>query len=421
MSKILKNSTGSIIEIEELGIIVPASSQITVQTEDYLTLASADCVSELTPFINSGDLVVNNGSSDLAVAEALIFIRSSDDAETIIAKDPNSLNEKTVQGQLDKISDTVFNPVENDLVALQVVLDNNGLNISNNSWQSLPFNTTIIQNDSSTIDLNPSDDEEIRIKKDGLYLVSYNVNVEQPDENKPDEIEFRVVQNGSQIDLSERTFKVEHKNLFGIISHGFLIEASAGDTLNLQVINNDSKDYELKNQVVFFAVKLSNATGPSASTETSRSDLIQGGVCELIHTVSQSLTGTGTVLINWGQSDVIDANHYSFSGNVITFNKAGRYKVMSKVNFDLNGGARARVLNRWQHAVGSGAFSNIAKSVSYCYMRANNASDDGTCNSMFTYEVASGDRLRLSAQNSANNSQTIANESNVYIEFLGKT
>jgi len=310
---------------------------------------------------------------------------------------------------------------EVDLISLQTILDSDGLAISNNSFQSLIFNSIDIENDSTTLDLDTSNNEDVRIKKDGLYMVSYSTNFEQPDENKPDELEWRVTKNGSSIRKSERRFKVEHKNLYSIVSHDFLLEANANDVLNLQVKNNDNKDYELFNPITFYIIKLSNKTGPGASGNfsASRSDLLQGGVAELIHDVSQSLTGTTAITLSWGGSEVIDTNHYSFSGNEITFNKAGRYKVISKVNFDLNGGARARVLNRWQHAASVGGFSDILKSTSYCYMRANNASDDGTCLSIFTYNVAVGDRIRLTAQNSANNSQTIADESNVLLEFLG--
>jgi len=310
---------------------------------------------------------------------------------------------------------------ERDLISLQALLDSDGLAISNNTFQSLIFNSIDIENDSNTIDLNTANNEDVRIKKDGLYMVSYSTNFEQPDDNKPDELEWRVTKNGTSIRKSERRFKVEHKNLYSIVSHDFLLEADANDVLNLQVKNNDNKDYELFNPVTFYVIKLSNKTGPGAngSISISRSDLLQGGVAELIHTSSQNLTGTNAITVNWGTSEVIDSTHYSFSGNEITFNKAGRYKVISKVNFDLNGGARTRVLNRWQHATGSGAFSNILKSTSYCYMRSNNASDDGTCLSVFTYNVGVGDKIRLTAQNSANNSRTIADESNVVLEYLG--
>jgi len=315
----------------------------------------------------------------------------------------------------------VLQYIEKDLISLQALLDSDGLAISNNTFQSVVFNSVDIENDSATMDLNTANNRDVRIKKSSLYLVSYNTNFEQPNENKPDELEWRVTKNGSSIRKSERRFKVEHKDLWSIVGHDFLLEANANDVLNLQVKNNDNKDYELFNPITFYVIKLSNKTVSSGggSSAISRSDLLQGGVAELIHTSSQNLTGTNAITVNWGASEVIDSNHYSFSGNEITFNKAGRYKVISKVNFDLNGGARTRVRNIWQHATSAGAFSNIEKSVSYCYMRSNNASDDGTCLSVFTYNVGVGDKIRLTAQNSANNSRTIADESNVILEFLG--
>jgi hypothetical protein len=66
MSKILKNTTGSPVDISDVGVTVPASSQITIPPTDYLLYADSDNVITL---VGAGTLVVNDGSSDLGINE----------------------------------------------------------------------------------------------------------------------------------------------------------------------------------------------------------------------------------------------------------------------------------------------------------------------------------------------------------------
>lgn len=84
MSKILKNTTGSVISLDVLGIDIAASSQITVNEEDFLLLASSESVTELTPLISSGDIVVNNGIVDLSATDGENFVKYPDNAPNII-------------------------------------------------------------------------------------------------------------------------------------------------------------------------------------------------------------------------------------------------------------------------------------------------------------------------------------------------
>lgn len=99
MAKILKNTTGSVVSLVKLGLDVPASSQITVDINDYILLASDDSVTELTTLINSGDIVVNDGTQDLIVSNgvslsrAIDFIKYPDTAFNIrFLSDPERVN-----------------------------------------------------------------------------------------------------------------------------------------------------------------------------------------------------------------------------------------------------------------------------------------------------------------------------------------
>ena len=74
MSKILKNTTVSDIELDALGYTIPASGQVNFDATEFQLLASDDVIAEMTPFLTSGDLVVNDGVQDLTLAEGLRFL-----------------------------------------------------------------------------------------------------------------------------------------------------------------------------------------------------------------------------------------------------------------------------------------------------------------------------------------------------------
>ena len=78
MSKILKNTTGTAIELPRLGITVPASGQEEIKTEEFLDAATDDALSEITAFLNSGDIVVNDGINDLSATYGLYHLLYTD-------------------------------------------------------------------------------------------------------------------------------------------------------------------------------------------------------------------------------------------------------------------------------------------------------------------------------------------------------
>ena len=77
---IVKNNGGSPITIEDLGITVPATSQITFSDQfEYEEIASSD---DLRDEVNSGNLVVNDGSSDLSSANGVLYLTLYNAKET---------------------------------------------------------------------------------------------------------------------------------------------------------------------------------------------------------------------------------------------------------------------------------------------------------------------------------------------------
>jgi hypothetical protein len=75
--KILKNNTAANILINDTGISIPALGSYTIQITEYLLwAASADVISK----INSGNITVNDGVSNLNTTEGLSYIAYPDHA-----------------------------------------------------------------------------------------------------------------------------------------------------------------------------------------------------------------------------------------------------------------------------------------------------------------------------------------------------
>lgn len=72
MSKILKNNSGSTVTISDTGVSIPNASQYVIPAQDYwLWAASGNVVTA----IGAGNLVVNDGSSDLSISNGTDLIK----------------------------------------------------------------------------------------------------------------------------------------------------------------------------------------------------------------------------------------------------------------------------------------------------------------------------------------------------------
>ena len=67
---ILKNTTGALISVDDIGIEILASpgQYIANELSGLWQIFESD---DLPPLISSGDIVVNDGTSDLSIADAL--------------------------------------------------------------------------------------------------------------------------------------------------------------------------------------------------------------------------------------------------------------------------------------------------------------------------------------------------------------
>jgi len=77
--KILKNTTGTLIKLVLVGDLrLPPSVDVTLTVEEYLYIARPDAVAEITPLLNSGDVVMKDGIATMTAARAIEFLKYPD-------------------------------------------------------------------------------------------------------------------------------------------------------------------------------------------------------------------------------------------------------------------------------------------------------------------------------------------------------
>ena len=78
MSKFLKNTTVTDIDLKNTGDRVEASTTFEIDPTKYIYYAKPEAITELTSYINSGDIIVADNVQDLTVANGVSLDRALD-------------------------------------------------------------------------------------------------------------------------------------------------------------------------------------------------------------------------------------------------------------------------------------------------------------------------------------------------------
>jgi hypothetical protein len=150
MKKIIKNTTNTGILVQDTGTYIDANSSYEIDNQTYLLWAASESIISL---IQSGDVVVNNGNTDLSAIEAIKFleypdritVKANSTTATRVTTELNFTGDVAVSGSSDGIANInigVFN------VLREVVLVQLGgslfMNIESNAlFEPDPVNDTI--------------------------------------------------------------------------------------------------------------------------------------------------------------------------------------------------------------------------------------------------------------------------------------
>jgi len=190
---IAKNNTPSDIEIEDLGITIPASNQLNLtDLFDYIEIVESD---ELKTYVNNANITINDGDQDLNIQDGLKHIQIQSVYE-------DSLEDGGQPGQ-----------IYHDAPAIHVSLSTS--RPLTNNYADLYFENKELENNSDVIEQDPNNSDRILIKESGLYLVHFRAEVQTTDET--DYSYFRLRKNDTDVlhinEFLSRTYQNEIQNV----------------------------------------------------------------------------------------------------------------------------------------------------------------------------------------------------------------
>ena len=117
MSKLVKNTTGSLLRIRDVGVDISASGSYLIPEQDYMLWAASV---DIQTSIAAGDAILNDGVEDLSLARSADYIRYAERAFSVrFDSDPERVNGFTSRNVQEAIEES-RNAVAGKLVTLGV-------------------------------------------------------------------------------------------------------------------------------------------------------------------------------------------------------------------------------------------------------------------------------------------------------------
>ena len=92
-TKIVKNVSIGAITLNDVGIELAPGDMYSLTVSEYVRWASDQSIAEITPLINAGDLVINDGVEDLSAFDGINYLKYPHDAFNIrFSSDPERVN-----------------------------------------------------------------------------------------------------------------------------------------------------------------------------------------------------------------------------------------------------------------------------------------------------------------------------------------
>ena len=429
---IAKNNTATDLEIDELGITIPASGQKNLTDQfDYIEIVESD---ELKTLVSNTDITINNGVIDLNITDGLNHI------------DIQSVYEDSLEDGGSGSAPTLNLPTLHISRSSSLALTT--------SFVDIFFENKNIENDDSIIEWDDLNTDRILIKEEGLYNIYFRGTVES---NSTTEYSyFRIRKNDSVIlnpeECSIRTYQHEIQEL----SINIPVELNQNDFLTVQGRRGSSTYIDLLISD-FVVTKLEGTKGdpgpPGGTTvDIQKDDSTIVSNCAIINfegsvsvvdngsnkttvtiidekyipKIIQLIDSSGNVNVNVNSPTEIDFDTEDYR-DVDTFDhsivsntsriyvlKNGLYLCNYKLNID-NSSVSRKTIKAFIRKNGS---TNIEKSISYSYSR-NTTDDKQVCQANFYIELNSNDYIELLAERegSSGTARTISNQSILAMEL----
>lgn len=219
MPKIIKNSTASGIPILSLGVEFAASLSVEVDPEDYLLLATDDTIAELTPLINSGDLVINDGIQDLSPEDGINFLKYSDESTNIrFLSNPDRVNDfesKTAQKAIEEARQEgiQFSGIDaGDYLTSRIFTGANstGGQVVTTTASTIPIDTQSTSSDAGAFLLSSG---ELQVLFEDDYLITYSVTLDSSNGTRTNSRHFLELNRGTGfLELPETSVYTYERN-----------------------------------------------------------------------------------------------------------------------------------------------------------------------------------------------------------------
>lgn len=231
---IAKNTTGSSVLIEDLGIEVDAAGQLDLsELFDFEDISNSD---DLKSLVSNGTLIINDGASDLSISDGL-----------------DQIYHQTVYE--DSFEDGGSGSLT-ELTSVQI-RRTTGLALTT-SWQDITFDTTDIENNIALLEHSDVDLDRILIKSTGHYFLYYSFTVRSSGATR--DCLSRVMKNDVDIVPGADTLQNLYQEETHQQSESAIVHLDEGDFLTLQV-SAGSEPVNTMAGYVFHLTKLEGITG----------------------------------------------------------------------------------------------------------------------------------------------------------------
>lgn len=159
--------------------------------------------------------------------------------------------------------------VADSLAAVQARRTTNFTLTNATTWYDIPLDTTDVETDATVIEHDNVNTEQIDIKSDGLYRITYQIRANDPGATHT--VETRVQANGTTVLNGSTLGETNYQGEYGSISGNFLADLTSGDYVTLQAQRTTNN--EVVGETLFSVTKLEAINGSVTDvTVTSTSD-----------------------------------------------------------------------------------------------------------------------------------------------------
>lgn len=416
------NSATTGVLINDLGIVIPKSSSITLS--DLFSLAEIDASTDLYTLVNNNTLVINDGTSDLTTVKALDWI----------TLETTSFNSSVI-GSLSTIQ--IRRTTDFSLTT---------------TYSDISFNTKDIENNTDTLVFSP-DNINVAIKVAGFYEINYLARV-QPAYSMATYL--RVLKNNSIVIPGSMSYVNTYTNEIHEVSSSFIVYLNVGDTVKLQAYKSLTYNNTLIADTLFCITKLDGVKGekgdtgePGSGAVTIQKDDVNISAINILNfegNVTAALDGTGKVtvtvppspyvpklaqiydsvgglnvnnntpvIIPFNIAQFLDSACFQLTGNKLYILKKGIYRVSYNIGSDNTSGSRSTL---WSRCRKNGTTEIIPSS---SYSMSYNSTDSNQSNvATFLTQLNAGDYLEIivSRVGSSGTTNSIANQSWILAELM---